>query len=56
MANTTQLLDKFVGGSEKAIRDIFAKARAAAPSIIFFVRHFNSILSPLTHLNHSLTG
>ncbi|TIA91420.1 hypothetical protein E3P99_01100 [Wallemia hederae] len=31
-----ELLDKFVGGSEKAIRDIFAKARAAAPSIIFF--------------------
>ncbi|TIC37459.1 AAA-domain-containing protein [Wallemia mellicola] len=31
-----ELLDKFVGGSERAIRDIFAKARAAAPSIIFF--------------------
>ena len=33
-----QLLNKFVGESERAVREIFSKARAAAPSIIFFVR------------------
>ena len=32
-----QLFSKWVGESEKALRDIFRKARAAAPSIIFFV-------------------
>lgn len=31
-----ELLNMYVGESERAIRDIFAKARAAAPSIIFF--------------------
>lgn len=32
-----QLLSKYVGESERAVRDIFSKARAASPSIIFFV-------------------
>lgn len=31
-----ELLSKFVGESERAVRDIFRKARQAAPSIIFF--------------------
>ncbi|EJU00500.1 transitional endoplasmic reticulum ATPase [Dacryopinax primogenitus] len=31
-----ELLNKYVGESERAIREIFRKARAAAPSIIFF--------------------
>lgn len=31
-----ELYNKWVGESEKAIREIFRKARAAAPSIIFF--------------------
>lgn len=31
-----ELLSKFVGESERAVRDIFAKARAASPAIIFF--------------------
>ncbi|CAG8489786.1 13918_t:CDS:10 [Ambispora leptoticha] len=31
-----ELLSKWVGESEKAIREVFRKARAAAPSIVFF--------------------
>ncbi|TBU25070.1 AAA family ATPase [Dichomitus squalens] len=31
-----ELLNKYVGESERAVRDIFRKARAAAPSLIFF--------------------
>ncbi|KAG5653163.1 hypothetical protein H0H81_002005 [Sphagnurus paluster] len=31
-----ELLNKFVGESERAVREIFRKARAASPSIIFF--------------------
>lgn len=30
------VLDKWLGGSEAAIRDLFTRARAAAPSILFF--------------------
>ncbi|MEM7621328.1 MAG: AAA family ATPase, partial [Pseudomonadota bacterium] len=32
----SQLLNQFLGESEKAIREVFTKARAAAPSIVFF--------------------
>ena len=31
-----ELLDKYVGESERGVREVFARARAAAPSIIFF--------------------
>ncbi|KAJ3211504.1 spermatogenesis associated protein 5 [Dinochytrium kinnereticum] len=31
-----ELFSKWVGDSEKAVRDVFKKARAASPSIIFF--------------------
>ena len=31
-----ELLNMYVGESERAIRDVFAKARAVSPSIIFF--------------------
>ncbi|RXK42435.1 AAA family ATPase [Tremella mesenterica] len=31
-----ELLNKYVGESERAVREVFRKARAAAPSIIFF--------------------
>ena len=37
-----ELFSKWVGDSEKAVRDIFKKARAASPSIIFFVRFYLS--------------
>jgi transitional endoplasmic reticulum ATPase len=31
-----ELLDKYVGESERAVRELFSRARAASPSIIFF--------------------
>src|SRR5665811_1086634 len=31
-----ELLDKYVGESERTVRDTFARARTASPSIIFF--------------------
>ena len=31
-----ELFSKWVGESERAVREVFRKARAAAPSIIFF--------------------
>lgn len=31
-----ELLDKFVGESERGVREVFARARSAAPSILFF--------------------
>ena len=31
-----ELLSKYLGESEKAVQNLFKKARAAAPSIIFF--------------------
>ncbi|NOY54980.1 MAG: AAA family ATPase [Actinobacteria bacterium] len=31
-----ELLDKFVGESERGVREIFARARAASPAILFF--------------------
>src|SRR5690606_21291208 len=31
-----ELLDKYVGESERGVRDVFARARTVAPSIIFF--------------------
>jgi SpoVK/Ycf46/Vps4 family AAA+-type ATPase len=37
-----ELFSKWVGESEKAIRELFRKARAASPSIVFFVRRFFS--------------
>lgn len=41
-------MNKFVGESERAVREIFRKARAASPSIIFFVRTLKTI--PLNFL------
>ena len=33
-----EIFNKYVGESERAIREIFRKARAASPSIIFLMR------------------
>lgn len=35
-----EVFNKYVGESERAIREVFRKARAAAPSIVFLVRPF----------------
>jgi len=37
-----ELLNKYVGESERALREIFRKARGAAPTIIFFASFSNS--------------
>ena len=31
-----EVLDKYIGASEQAVRDLFTKAAAAAPSVLFF--------------------
>lgn len=31
-----ELFNKWVGESEKAVREVFRKARAAAPAVVFF--------------------
>jgi len=42
-----ELLNKFVGESERAVREVFAKARAGAPCIVFFVGIFCRFLCAL---------
>lgn len=37
MTEPFQLLNKYVGESERAVRETFRKARAASPCIVFFV-------------------
>jgi AAA family ATPase len=41
--NPFQLLNKYLGESERAVCEIFRKARAASPSILFFVSLFHFI-------------
>ena len=36
-----EVLNMYVGESERAVRDIFGKARAASPSILFFDEKFD---------------
>ena len=40
-----QLLSKYVGESERAVSEVFAKARQNAPCILFFVRFYSSFFS-----------
>src|SRR5699024_12300907 len=35
MVKSAELMDKWVGSSEKAVRDLFRKARDSAPSLVF---------------------
>lgn len=49
-----ELLNKYIGASEQAVRDIFSKATAAAPCILFF-DEFDSIAPKRGHDNTGVT-
>ncbi|GBG90573.1 hypothetical protein CBR_g50916 [Chara braunii] len=49
-----ELLNKYIGASEQAVRDVFAKASAAAPSILFF-DEFDAIAPKRGHDNTGVT-
>ncbi|GLT59955.1 hypothetical protein SLA2020_327480 [Shorea laevis] len=49
-----ELLNKYVGASEQAVRDIFSKAAAAAPCLLFF-DEFDSIAPKRGHDNTGVT-
>ncbi|XP_022954952.1 peroxisome biogenesis protein 1 isoform X1 [Cucurbita moschata] len=49
-----ELLNKYIGASEQAVRDIFTKATAAAPCILFF-DEFDSIAPKRGHDNTGVT-
>eukprot|EP00252_Welwitschia_mirabilis_P015602 TRINITY_DN3444_c0_g1_i8.p1 TRINITY_DN3444_c0_g1~~TRINITY_DN3444_c0_g1_i8.p1 ORF type:complete len:1188 (+),score=284.39 TRINITY_DN3444_c0_g1_i8:127-3564(+) len=49
-----ELLNKYIGASEQAVRDIFAKASAASPCILFF-DEFDSIAPKRGHDNTGVT-
>ncbi|CDY62119.1 BnaCnng39220D [Brassica napus] len=49
-----ELLNKYIGASEQSVRDIFAKAAAAAPCILFF-DEFDSIAPKRGHDNTGVT-
>lgn len=49
-----ELLNKYIGASEQGVRDIFAKATAAAPCILFF-DEFDAIAPKRGHDNTGVT-
>ncbi|VFQ73984.1 unnamed protein product [Cuscuta campestris] len=49
-----ELLNKYIGASEQAVRDIFSKAAAASPCILFF-DEFDSIAPKRGHDNTGVT-
>lgn len=49
-----ELLNKYIGASEQAVRDIFTKAAAAAPCLLFF-DEFDSIAPKRGHDNTGVT-
>lgn len=49
-----ELLNKYIGASEQAVRDIFLKAAAAAPCLLFF-DEFDSIAPKRGHDNTGVT-
>ncbi|XP_078428724.1 peroxisome 1 [Wolffia australiana] len=49
-----ELLNKYIGASEQAVRDLFAKAGAAAPCLLFF-DEFDSIAPKRGHDNTGVT-
>lgn len=49
-----ELLNKYIGASEQAVRDVFSKAAAAAPCLLFF-DEFDSIAPKRGHDNTGVT-
>ncbi|GFH13731.1 AAA domain-containing protein, partial [Haematococcus lacustris] len=49
-----ELLNKYIGASEAAVRDLFSRAAAAAPSVLFF-DEFDSIAPPRGHDSTGVT-
>ena len=49
-----ELLNKYIGASEQAVRDVFERARAASPSILFF-DEFDSIAPKRGHDSTGVT-
>ncbi|MBT8248137.1 MAG: AAA family ATPase, partial [Acidimicrobiia bacterium] len=49
-----ELLDKFVGESERGVRELFTRARSVAPSIIFF-DEFDALAPVRGNSNNSVT-
>ncbi|KAJ3678322.1 hypothetical protein LUZ60_002125 [Juncus effusus] len=49
-----ELLNKYIGASEQAVRDLFAKAAASAPCLLFF-DEFDSIAPKRGHDNTGVT-
>ncbi|RVW87830.1 Peroxisome biogenesis protein 1 [Vitis vinifera] len=49
-----ELLNKYIGASEQAVRDIFLKASAASPCLLFF-DEFDSIAPKRGHDNTGVT-
>ncbi|KAL6779495.1 PEX1 [Auxenochlorella protothecoides x Auxenochlorella symbiontica] len=49
-----ELLNKYIGASEAAVRDVFARASAAAPSVLFF-DEFDAIAPARGHDNTGVT-
>jgi peroxin-1 len=43
-----ELLNKYIGASEAAVRDLFSRAAAAAPCVLFF-DEFDAIAPPRGH-------
>ncbi|KAI8468303.1 MAG: P-loop containing nucleoside triphosphate hydrolase protein [Monoraphidium minutum] len=49
-----ELLNKYIGASEAAVRDVFARASAAAPAVLFF-DEFDAIAPPRGHDSTGVT-
>ncbi len=49
-----ELLNKYIGASEAAVRDLFARAAAAAPCVLFF-DEFDAIAPPRGHDSTGVT-
>lgn len=49
-----ELLNKYIGQSEAAVRDLFGRAAAAAPCVLFF-DEFDAIAPPRGHDSTGVT-